>query len=339
MKKIKSVLFLMSFCVMFMTGCADAGNEKSGQQAENRQESGEAENQPTEETATNGSVSVEDSTTNESVSAEAATTNESASAEADASLTTRIIQPEGMTLETRFAEPEGFSRIQAEGGSLTDFLRNYPLKEDGSPVLLYDGTEKGNQRAHAAVFELPIENEDLQQCADSIMRVYAEYFWESGQQERIAFHFVSGFNAEYSRWRDGERIQVDGNEVSWVQTANYDDSYEAFKKYLRYVFSYAGTLSMDGETEPISLNDLRVGDVFLKGGSPGHVVMVVDLCENAEGRRAFLLAQGYMPAQEFHVLKNPLHENDPWYYVNEVEFPFWTPEYTFEAGSLRRPVY
>lgn len=328
MNKIKSVLFLMSFCVMLMTGCAGTESETPGQQTENRQESDGAETQSTEETTTNGSVSVETPTTNESVSAEA-----------DALPPIEIIRPEGMTLETRFAEPEGFSRIQVGNGSLTDFLRDYPLKEDGSRVLLYDGTEKGNQRAHAAVFELPIENEDLQQCADSIMRVYAEYFWESGQQERIAFHFVNGFNAEYTRWRDGERIQVDGNEVSWVQTASYDDSYEAFKKYLRYVFSYAGTLSMDGETEPISLDELRVGDVFLKGGSPGHVVMVVDLCENVEGRRAFLLAQGYMPAQEFHVLKNPLHDNDPWYYVDEVEFPFWTPEYSFEAGSLKRPVY
>lgn len=338
MKKIKSMLFLISLCVLLVTGCASAGNEKLGQQTENHQEAG-AENQPTEEPSTNGSGSVETPTTNESGSAETPTTNESGSAEADVMPTIEIIRPEGMTLETRFAEPEGFSRIHAESGSLTIFLRDYPLKEDGSPVLLYDGTQKGNQRAHAAVFELPIENEDLQQCADSIMRVYAEYFWESGQQERIAFHFVNGFNAEYTRWRDGERIQVNGNEVSWVQSANYDDSYETFKKYLRYVFSYAGTLSMDGETDPISLDELRVGDVFLKGGSPGHVVMVVDLCENAEGRRAFLLAQGYMPAQEFHVLKNPLHENDPWYYVDEMEFPFWTPEYTFEAGSLRRPVY
>lgn len=40
-----------------------------------------------------------------------------------------------------------------------------------------------------------------------------------------------------------------------------------------------------------------VGDVFLKGGSPGHVVMVVDLCENEEGQKAFLPGQGYMPAQ------------------------------------------
>ena len=102
---------------------------------------------------------------------------------------------------------------------------------------------------------------------------------------------------------------------------------------------YAGTLSMDAESEPVPADDLRAGDVFLKGGSPGHVVMVVDLCEDGQGDRAFLLAQGYMPAQEFHVLKNPLHEDDPWYYADELRFPLRTPEYTFEEGSLRRLAY
>ena len=82
-----------------------------------------------------------------------------------------------------------------------------------------------------------------------------------------------------------------------------------------------------------------VGDIFIQSGSPGHVVMVVDISENLEGKKAFLLAQGYMPAQEFHLLKNPLHEDDPWYYEEEVTYPFETPEYTFKKGSLRHPGY
>ena len=95
------------------------------------------------------------------------------------------------------------------------------------------------------------------------------------------------------------------------RSAQPDTSYDSLKDYLRIVFSYAGTASMDTEAQPIPLSDLQVGDVFLKGGNPGHVVMVVDLCENADGKKAFLLAQGYMPAQQFHVLKNPAHEDDP----------------------------
>lgn len=250
-----------------------------------------------------------------------------------------LIDPEGMTLESRVKTPEGYIRKPVDSDSLCAFLRGYALKEDGSPVLLYNGKKKRNQDAHQVVFALPIEAEDLQQCADSIMRVYAEYFRETGQEEKIGFHFVSGFYAEYARWRDGYRVKVDGNDVAWTKSAGYDDSYESFQKYLRVVFSYAGTLSMEAEAGKIPLSDIACGDVFLKGGSPGHVVLVADVCENEDGQKAFLLAQGFMPAQEFHLLKNPLHEDDPWYYEEEAGYPLVTPEYTFPEGSLKRLDY
>lgn len=249
-----------------------------------------------------------------------------------------IIRPQGKTLETRVAVPQGYKRAKCRKNSLAGFLRGYPMKKDGSPVLLYDGSEKGSQDVHAAVFKLPLEPEDLQQCADSVMRVYAEYFWKTGQKERIKFHFVDGFLADYARWRDGGRIQA-GDVTSWSDSAAYDDSYGNFKKYMRMVFAYAGTLSMEAEAEKISMEELRIGDIFIKGASPGHVVMVVDVCRNEDGKKAFLLGQGYMPAQEFHLLKNNRHEEDPWYYEEEISYPFETPEYTFEKGSLHRLKY
>lgn len=250
-----------------------------------------------------------------------------------------FIDAEGSTLENRILTPEGYTRIAQESGSLGTFIRRYTMKADGADVLLYDGKKKGNQSDHAAVFALPIENRDLQQCADSVMRMYGEYLWSSGQYDRIAFHFTNGFLAKYSKWREGYRIMVEGNDVSWSKTKEYDDSYECFVSFMRMVFAYAGTLSMESETTPITLEELQIGDVFLSGGSPGHVVMVVDICENEAGEKAFLLAQGYMPAQEFHVLKNPAHTYDPWYYEGEVTYPFRTPQYTFYEGSLRRLNY
>ena len=48
-------------------------------------------------------------------------------------------------------------------------------------------------RAQIAVFKLPIENENLQQCADSVMRVYAEYYWNTKQYDKIQFHLSDGF--------------------------------------------------------------------------------------------------------------------------------------------------
>lgn len=253
--------------------------------------------------------------------------------------TYEFIVEEGKNLQHRIRVPKGYERVSAVDGSFQEFLRNYSLKEDGSPVYLYSGNRKGNQDAHIAVFELPIGNEDLQQCADSVMRMYAEYFFATEQYDKICFHFTNGFEATYTKWREGYRIAIDGNQVSWVKKTGYDESYETFTKYLRIVFAYAGTLSMESESEKIDLSELHAGDVFLQGGSPGHVVMIVDVCENQNGEKAFLLAQGYMPAQEFHLLKNPKHEEDPWYYENEISYPLRTPEYTFQEGSLKRLEY
>lgn len=318
--------FIIALCLLCLTGCGEPAERNSGEIPGGSQLPGEPVEITTEPEAGSGPGAESES----EVGSEP---------EADTERSILLIDPEGMTLQTRILTPEGYSRDSAEAGSLTEFLREYPLKEDGSPVLLYDGSKKGNQSAHQAVLALPIEASDLQQCADSVMRIYAEYYYQAGQPEKIAFHFTNGFLAEYVRWRDGERIKVEGNQVRWVQSADRDDSYECFVKYLRMVFCYAGTLSMQTESEEIDSSQMRVGDVFLKGGSPGHVVMVIDSCENEAGQRAFLLGQGYMPAQEFHVLKNPQHEDDCWYYEEEITYPFRTPEYTFDQGSCRRLEY
>lgn len=247
-----------------------------------------------------------------------------------------ILVPEGTTLETRINAPEGYHRSSSGSEELTGFLRNMAMKEDGSPVLLYDGSPKGNQENHAAVFDLEIGDRDLQQCADSVLRIYAEYYWSLGAYEKIAFHLTNGFLMEYAKWREGYRLVVEGNDTSWSKSAAYDDSYEAFRNYLNMVFAYAGTLSLSAECKPVALSEAKPGDLLLQGGSPGHCILIVDMAEDASGNRCFLLAQGYMPAQEFHVIKNPLHEEDPWYYEEEFTYPFITPAWTFEEGSLVR---
>ncbi len=244
---------------------------------------------------------------------------------------TPIIVSEGSTLQTRINTPVGFMRTEKSEDSFGGFVRNYKMKDHGSKVFLYNGSEKRNQNAHAAVFDMPLVEGDLQQCADSVMRMYAEYYFETEQYEKIAFHFTDGFLCEYNKWRDGYRVGFENGKTVWKKTSSYDMSYDCFEKYLRMVFSYAGTASMERyESKTAILSELDIGDVILKGGSPGHVVMVADVCVNEQGENAFLLAQGYMPAQEFHILNNPLHTDDPWYYESEMEFPLKTPEYVFD---------
>ena len=247
-----------------------------------------------------------------------------------------FVNPSGKTLVKRILTPKGYKRIKAKKGSFEAFLRNYRLKPDGSPVLLYEGREKGNQYAHIAVFKLPIESEDLQQCADSIMRVYGEYYYDKKAYNKITFPLGNGFIADFDKWRRGYSISVSGNKIAWVYSSKNDSSYDSFKRFMRIVFAYSGTLNMDYSSKKIKLSEARVGDIFVKGGSPGHVVMIADICKNKKGKKAYLLAQGYLPAQEFQLLKNPLHEADPWYYEEEIKYPLRTPEYSFDKGSLRR---
>lgn len=248
----------------------------------------------------------------------------------------KLINSTGTTLEERFRAPDGYERIEKPVGSLQGYLRQYVMKPDKSPVLLFDGREKSNQNAHAAVFSMPMVDGDLQQCADSVIRMYGEYLWSVGAYDSIEFHLTSGFLMDYPSWRSGKRLSVNGNQVSWVQKAAYDDSRDNFLKYLRQVMVYAGTLSLDGECSPVDGSQIQAGDLLIRGGSPGHCVMVVDVAEDEGGNRSFLLAQGYMPAQEFHVLKNPLHEEDSWYYTSEIQDSLVTPEYVFKDGSLKR---
>lgn len=248
-----------------------------------------------------------------------------------------LIDPDGNTLKTRILVPDGYERTHEEQASLGEFIRNYKVLPDNSPVLLFDGTVKPNDHA-VCVFDMYLSGNNLQQCADSVMRVYAEYMRSCGREDKIAFHFVNGFLCDWKSFKNGKRIFVGGNDVSWVDNGVISDSDDSFESYLETVFKFASTLSLDKESQSIELSDIQIGDIFIKGGSPGHVVMVVDVCEK-EGKKAFLLAQGYMPAQQFHVLINEYHESDPWYYEDEITYPFITPEYVFNDQCLKRPIY
>lgn len=285
------------------------------------------------------SKGTESTTTKDSTSAKAID-NESKeeNTEESAVKLSDFINPEGNTLFTRFITPKGYKRVEADEGSFADFIGNYTLEPDGTPVYYFDKREKGGE-GHAAVFSMEVAEEDLQQCADSIMRIYAEYLYKSGRHDKISFHFVDGFVCDYNHWKQGYRVKFVDDKPHWEQVALSDDSEETFKKYLRIVFSYSSTLSMENESRPVDISELKVGDIFIKGGSPGHVVMVADICENEAGEKAFLLAQGFMPAQSFHIIKNPAHSEDPWYYESEVKYPFRTQEYTFGEGSLKRLNY
>ncbi|MEO8589469.1 MAG: DUF4846 domain-containing protein [Flavobacteriales bacterium] len=239
------------------------------------------------------------------------------------------------TVAMRFAPPDGFSRAAVPDGGFEHYLRNLPLKPRTAAVHLFNGSSKIRQDVHAAVIDMSVGPTDLQQCADAVMRLRAEFLFANGRQDDIAFNFTSGFKAEWGRWRKGERIAVEGNACRWVPGSTVDASHAQLLHYLGRVFTYAGTLSLSKELRDAATSPLRPGDVFIQGGSPGHAMLVIDVAEGSDGRMAFLLAQSYMPAQDIHLVKNSRHpELGAWFILNGDD-RLYTPEWTF-AWSDRK---
>jgi hypothetical protein len=206
--------------------------------------------------------------------------------------------------------PPGYEHTTLTEGSFGSFLRKQKLKKDKT-VYLYNGQQKANQSVQYAVLDVSTGTRDLQQCADAVMRLRAEYLKE--QNQSICF------------------ADNDGKQYCW---ANYKN--RSWQAYLETVFGMCGTLSLEKQLKKKQWKELEPGDVVIKGGSPGHAVLVADIAVNRQtGEKLFLLVQSYMPAQDIHVLLNVKENNiSPWYRIpSGAEFN--TPEWTFSANQLR----
>jgi len=239
-------------------------------------------------------------------------------------------------LAERIPPPPGCQRVELPPDSFGAWLRQLPLKPGRPPVHLYDGTRKVQQQHHQAVIDLPIGHRDLQQCADAIIRLRADYLLASHRPDEICFAFTSGDLACWQHWVAGFRPSVQGRDVTWFQITAVDSSQANFWSYLETVFLYAGSYSLSRELEPVGeWTELTAGDVFIRGGFPGHAVLVVDVAVDQQEQRYFLLAQSFMPAQEIHILRAPGQATSPWYSVVTNE-QLRTPEWTFAVDELRR---
>jgi len=215
------------------------------------------------------------------------------------------------TVITRFKIPAGYQQIKAASGSFGEYLQNLPLKPVGTQTKTYKGEIAHTDIFTAAVVDISVGQEDLQQCADAVMRLRGEYLYQQKKYEAISFHFESGFRCDYIHYADGYRYH-DGH---WVLKAKKDYGYATFMQYMNLVFAYAGTLSLQKELKSVQNPDeLKAGDIFIHGGSPGHCFIVMDVVENSQHKKQFLLAQSFMPAQNIQVLQ---YDGNPWFSIDK----------------------
>ena len=216
--------------------------------------------------------------------------------------------------------PWGYERIKGDDAAYSEFLRSLPLKGRGADVMLYTGGRSRFQSLNYAVVDLPLLS-NAEQCADVCMRLRAEYLFQTGQYGRIRFNKVNGKTMTYSG----------------------GSSRKAFERYLRNLYGVANTFSLSREMKTRRLADMQPGDVFVyaavdRPGNQkyGHAVMVVDVAENRNGEKAFLLAEGNTPARNIHVMRN--FENpfrSPWFFLDDDADVLLLSVFPYKSNELR----
>lgn len=226
-----------------------------------------------------------------------------------------IAAAQAATVSEAFPPPTGFERLEAD--AFGQWLGERQLRATDVPVRTHDGREVGHR---ARVIDLPMVPGDLQQCADTAIRLRAEWLRETGGT--ITFHATSGDPMPWARWQAGERpVERDGR-LAWVPGTQ-----GGWESYLAKVFTWAGTRSLALDTT--AATEPRAGDLLVAPGSPGHAILLLDVARKGD-ETIVLVAEGYMPAQDAHVELGPLDGWWPW--RDGVALDHWV----LPASGLRR---
>lgn len=242
-------------------------------------------------------------------------------------------------LDRHLAAPAGHARVPLDPDSFGAWLRGLPVRLDRDRVRSHRGGEIAAPAA--AVVALDLGAGDLQQCADTVIRLHAEHLWATGRGRRAEYHLTSGDLWRFADWVRGEVLTAEGSRVTRSLGPPRAADHRSFRRWLQRLFVWAGTRSLVTDSRPLAPGEaIRPGDLFLDPGGPGHAVLVLDVAVPKSGPPAALLGQGFMPAQELHVLRGggPEVVEGVWFTLPEapgdaLATPSWEP---FPRSAARR---
>ena len=239
----------------------------------------------------------------------------------------------GINTEIQVEKKKIQSPNRNEKDSWEYFLQNLPTIK--GEVVDYRGRPVRNAQKALAIVNYDVGHRDLQQCADALIRLRAEFLYKQNRIKEIEFHFTDGKLYSYSDYLKGKRpVEQEGKLIFRETMVEKSNNHLNLRHYLDIVYTYAGTISLEKELKPSQ--QFGVGVIIIKGGSPGHCFIIVDEKKNSLGEKFFKLVEGYSPAQSIYVLKNPV-DGTEWHQLKKG-MPITTASYyfpTYTAGIFK----
>lgn len=244
------------------------------------------------------------------------------------------IIPTEMTIGTRFNPPAGYKRVPVANDTFGKYLRDFELREYTTKPLAYDTAAKtlaNNDSAPAvSVLDMDLINKsNLQESANSVIRLYAEFLYEKGRFDDIAFNLLTtpAFRLDFRTWSEGGRLIEEGNSITWCKEhgdhckhrdVDTGTEYGIFKYYMQNVMLHSNISSLPSNMKSVSMNEVTVGDVIVYADSKVPDI-IVDMAENADGSKLLLIARGGNPASEIFVVRNESNADlNPWHDMNKL---------------------
>ena len=224
-----------------------------------------------------------------------------------------------------------FKPRESAEGSWIYFLQH--LLVVNHPILDYRGKPVSNQNKNGGVIPYDVGNTDLQQCADALIRLRAEYLFGHQLYNQIGFHFTDGHYYSFNDYCNGLRPATFGNSILFKTFSSSPKTHESLRKYLNIVYDYAGTISLARELK--DADNFELGTVVIHPGSPGHCFIIADEATASTGEKVYKLVEGYSPAQSIYVIRNIFEPSlSPWYHLNKGTIR--TASYTFSNYQLKK---
>jgi hypothetical protein len=200
----------------------------------------------------------------------------------------------------------GYTVFADEAESWTEWLRLLPLAAPGTPVRNYRGeiVVPGDDEHLAAVVAMDLGTQNVQQGADVVLRLHAEWRWWV-KDLRMLYLSDAKVELPLQKWVAGERLVAREGKPTWIRQAEPKPKldYADFRAYLDSVFTWSDSEALLADSVPLAPESLEPGAFFLHEGPPAEVLIVLDVAASPAGKRAMLLAQGLNPAEDIHVIR------------------------------------